>query len=65
MQTKDIPEPFLTRLTEARERLGSEVNDILDTAIETCPDWESAADSIHQCMQLFIDEATKVQNLLS
>ena len=65
MEFKDIPEPFKTRLEENMNEMGPEIHDSINTSVDSCPDWESAKDSIFNCLQFQIDEARKIQNFIS
>lgn len=64
MDRNSIPEPIKSRLDKMWPDLSTEVKSIIETSIDICPDWKSAEDSIHNCLQLLMDDATQVQKLI-
>jgi hypothetical protein len=65
MNSKDIPEPYKTKFEDCKQGLGKEVLDIIDVAVETCPDWESAKDCIQNCLELLIEDAKILQHIIN
>ena len=61
MEFKDIPEPFKKRIEDNLSEMDPYIRDLVETSIETCPDWVSAQDCIWNSIQCLIDQAIKVQ----
>ena len=65
MDRKDIPEKVKASLDKNWGSLGTEVRDIIEMSLDTCPDWETAQDSIYNCLQFLIDEAHNTQDIIN
>jgi hypothetical protein len=64
MTFDDIPEPTKSRLKKIYPNLGAETIDIIENSLKACPDWESAQDSIYNCLELLINDANEIQKLI-
>jgi hypothetical protein len=62
---KDIPEPIKSSLDKIWPDLSTEVRDIIEMSLDTCPDWASVEDSIHNCLQLLMDDAHHTQDIIN